>query len=483
MNHLERLYSRRYGMALPFSTVGVSTEGVALSVLFDPLNILFTYMGEIVSSTTVGIDRLSPTRFELQKDQQIDIISRKCIAGTYQFSRYVEVLKSKGRNRVPRVISIPTVRDRIVLSILKQLLHQVFPECIGKQLPNALIRQLKGTLAEQKLSEMACVRSDIQNFYDSIDHHKLLDKLAVRIQSPIALRLIEQAITTPTVPSTNRRVQHREGRNARGVPQGLAVSNILAGIYLADFDEAIEAQAVQYFRYVDDLLVVVDAGDTDSIERLIDDELHSIGLQRNQEKTVKDMADRPIEYLGYRLEPHRVSVRQASIDRYIQTVAGLFTRHLRGTAAYRARHPWLTPEVIQQVFVEDLNERITGAFDGNRQYGWLFYFQEITDMELLHKMDAIIRSFFRRLPEFAAGPPADIKRLSRTYYAIRHNREGGYIHDYNAFDTFSEKVQYLERRGRMHPNLRYTKQQVDDLFGRVKHSHLSTLDADVGLTS
>ncbi len=133
--------------------------------------------------------------------------------------------------------------------------------------------------------------------------------------------------------------------------------------------------------------------------------------------------------------------------------------------------------------MEDLNERITGAFDGNRQYGWLFYFQEITDMELLHKMDAIIRSFFRRLPEFAAGPPADIKRLSRTYYAIRHNREGGYIHDYNAFDTFSEKVQYLERRGRMHPNLRYTKQQVDDLFGRVKHSHLSTLDADVGLTS
>ena len=63
----------------------------------------------------------------------------------------------------------------------------------------------------------------------------------------------------------------------------------------------------------------------------------------------------------------------------------------------------------ERVFIEDLNEKITGALSEQKRYGWLLYFAEINDMQLLHKLDGIIRGFFRRLADFDYQPP---RRLS-----------------------------------------------------------------------
>lgn len=101
------------------------------------------YEEKISKKATRGIDRIGIKGFNSIKTRELKIIYKKCNNGTYRFSPYVEKLKSKGRDKKPRLISVSTIRDRIVLSQLKEILHEIFPECVYRKLPNNYIKEIK----------------------------------------------------------------------------------------------------------------------------------------------------------------------------------------------------------------------------------------------------------------------------------------------------------------------------------------------------
>ncbi|MEC4818039.1 MAG: RNA-directed DNA polymerase, partial [Scytonema sp. PMC 1069.18] len=59
-----------------------------------------------------------------------------------------------------------------------------------------------------------------------------------------------------------------------------------------------------------------------------------------------------------------------------------------------------TVESLKEIFITNLNEKITGAISEERKYGWIFYFNAINDVSLLYKIDNIIAGFFKRLEDF-----------------------------------------------------------------------------------
>ena len=73
------------------------------------------YKDHIVLSSATGIDNINQKAFWPILVDQISIISRKVLSGTYQFTKYKLKLISKGKGKIPREISIPTIRDRIAL--------------------------------------------------------------------------------------------------------------------------------------------------------------------------------------------------------------------------------------------------------------------------------------------------------------------------------------------------------------------------------
>ncbi|MGT8951184.1 RNA-directed DNA polymerase [Escherichia coli] len=67
--------------------------------------------------------------------------------------------------------------------------------------------------------------------------------------------------------------------NTRGVPQGLAISNILAEISLSDFDNEInKMHDIWYMRYVDDILILTQKDQATKIASHIIDKLQSLNL-------------------------------------------------------------------------------------------------------------------------------------------------------------------------------------------------------------
>ena len=198
------------------------------------------YNDHIRFSASSGIDNINQKSFKEIADQQISIASRKILDGSYSFSNYRLKLVSKGRGKVPREISIPTIRDRIVLRSLCNLLSQAFCENLILELPQNIIKKLK----TEKTKYDAFVKLDICNFYPTISHDHLNSRLRTKIRHNRTLELINKAIQTSTVTSKSE-----NNKIILGVPQGLSISNILAAIYLQKIDKKISNNSdFQYFR-------------------------------------------------------------------------------------------------------------------------------------------------------------------------------------------------------------------------------------------
>ncbi len=93
---------------------------------FSKKNIKNVFEKDIRNKPSIGIDGININAFEKKLDTEMEIINRKVLNQTYNFSFYKEKLISKGRDKFPRVISIPTVRDKIVLKSIFNTLSDIF---------------------------------------------------------------------------------------------------------------------------------------------------------------------------------------------------------------------------------------------------------------------------------------------------------------------------------------------------------------------
>lgn len=447
---------------------------------FSQKNIDYVYH-KLGNKTSKGIDKIGFYTFEKSKTEIFRLINSKTLAGTYKFSPYLENLKLKGRNKLPRVISIATIRDRIVLSILKDILHEVFHENVNKKLPNKYIADIKKYI--KKKSDVHFFQTDIEKFYDKIDRKLLFDMFETKIKNKILLDLLKGAINNITIPSNSSLSDREIYITKSGVPQGLAISNISAHIYLKDFDSMMTKRNLLYLRYVDDILILTDKPFSNFRIDNVKTHLKSKNLCIHDDgKTFSGKLTNNINYLGYKINDTLISISDKNIQTFISSITGLFTHYKRGYFEKSRRPKWLIDDdkTFNSVFIENLNERITGSKNQNKNYGWLFFFSEITDKNLLFRIDKIIQNFFFSLDSFGKKSPKTLKRLVRTFYEIKHNPSSTYINNYNIHDTPEKKLKYLIFRGYLDPAIKYSISEIDTHYDHFKKNQLRKLEKDIG---
>jgi RNA-directed DNA polymerase len=427
-------------------TVGVSTVEIQYSLnetddvavfaaLFSPAALEAVFNEEFATTTGKGVDRLNGFQFKLSGKAEFEVASAKCLSGQYRFAPYLEVLKTKGRDKKPRVVGIPTVRDRLVLHQLNRFLAAVYPEWVPKNVASTYVRQVAADLASQVPEQTWICGTDIKTFYDSIQQERLLKTLRTRIKSENAVRLVARALVTPTVPRNTQRKKHAEFRSLTGVPQGLAISNILASIYMQEVDDRMRTLAgIRYYRYVDDVLIY---GSHDAVQKAFRSlrarlvfrglSLHPLGTG----KTSIEPLTKAFGYLGYTFVWPAVTVREATIERLLHSIAAKFSDYTHNKTRRLERFKYLTPQRVADIFLMELNERITGAVSGRKRYGWIAYFNQITDLKLLHRLDHAIDGMFRRLPDFNYASPPGLRKLSRAYFEMKFSPLGGYVRNYD----------------------------------------------------
>ena len=428
-----------------------------------------------------GRDKIKPIVYWNVYRNEVDSIITKCLTGTFNFSSYNEHLVSKGSKSLPRVISIPIVRDRWVLGVLNQYLSALFPECVNHHTPNSYIKDIQHFIEEHRGENFQYFKSDFEKFYDNINQDVLLHKLRARIHDKHILNLIRKAIQTPTYSDK----KDKKGTNLKGVPQGLAISNILAAIYMYDFDQFIyrETEGGVYKRYVDDILVLmpsVDGLDT-RMKKIIDEQ--QLDLKFSDTKTVYgDFHDANIDYIGFIISEQCISPRPKNIDSFLNRLASKCTKF---RTLYN--HKYLRPlfiekdEDLKAYYIEELNMQISGIKIDNHLYGWMPYFQAITDLSLLYRIDKIIKKKY--LKPFGADVTDKVNSIVTSYYSIIQHNGKHMTFDYDAIESPTQKQFYLTRRGLLQSERKYTISQIETMFDAHKEKVKRKTQKNIGYSN
>jgi len=178
-------------------------------------------------------------------------IRNELITNTYRPmpARKKEIPKDGGTK--VRVLSIPSIRDRVVQGALKLILEPVFeadfqPGSYGyrpKRTAHEAINRVAEGIVETKTK---IIDLDLRAYFDNVQQSLLLEKVAKRVRDDQVMRLLKMIL---------------KASGKKGVPQGGVISPVLSNLYLNEVDRmlerAIEATrfkqytAVQYARWAD----------------------------------------------------------------------------------------------------------------------------------------------------------------------------------------------------------------------------------------
>ena len=253
-----------------------------------------------------GIDGISFADIEAAGvDGFLNQISNDLATRNYRPERVRNVQIPKLGSKM-RVLSIPTIRDRVVQGALKLVLEPIFeadfqPGSYGYR-PKRTAHQAVYRVAEAVTQgKTRVIDLDLRSYFDNVRHHILMEKVADRVNDEDVMRLLKLIL---------------KATGKKGVPQGGVISPLLSNIYLNEVDKMLErAQevtrykrytSIEYVRYADDLLVLIDWHPRNSwlqpaVMKRLGEEFANIGVEINPEKsrTVNLAKGETFGFLGF----------------------------------------------------------------------------------------------------------------------------------------------------------------------------------------
>lgn len=202
-----------------------------------------------------GVDHVNLAMFERDLEGNLERMHTELKQGTYRPQAVKRVYIPKLGSKEKRPLGIPTVRDRVVQTALRNVLEPIFEHEFAehsfgfrpKRGAKDALRRVDQLL---KNGNLWVVDADLKSYFDTIPHHLLMAQVRRKVTDGRVLGLVEAYL--------NQLVQDGATlvKPQAGTPQGAVVSPLLANLYLDPLDHLMAQQGFQMARYADDFVVL-----------------------------------------------------------------------------------------------------------------------------------------------------------------------------------------------------------------------------------
>lgn len=274
-------------------------ENGLLESILSPANFNAAYKRVKSNKGAAGVDKMEVDSLKdylvNHKDAQISSILR----GKYRPHPTRRVLIPKGNGK-QRQLGIPTVVDRVIQQSISQQLSLIYEPQFSDHSYGFRPRR-SAHQAVQKCQQyitegyIHAVDMDLERFFDTVVHGKLIEVLSRTIKDGRVVSLIHKYLNAGVIQQDGR-----FGETLEGVPQGGPLSPLLGNVLLNELDWELERRGHKFVRYADDLVILCKSKrgaerTMKSITSYIEEKLF---LKVNRDKT-KVASIRDINFLGY----------------------------------------------------------------------------------------------------------------------------------------------------------------------------------------
>lgn len=367
--------------------------------VYATANLAQAYNRVAANGGAAGVDHQTVQMYERQLSANQEKLATQLQEGSYRPQAVRRVWIDKPGSKEKRPLGIPTVRDRVAQTALRNVLEPIFERDFAAQSygfrPQRSTKQaLRKVDALLKAGYTQVVDADLKNYFETIPPQPLLKRVEEKVSDGRVLKLLatylEQGVMEGLASWTPE----------TGTPQGAVISPLLSNIYLDPLDHLLAAQGIEMVRYADDFVILCHT-ETEARQALscVQAWTLSKGLSLHPEKTriVDATKAGGFDFLGYHFERGYKWPRAKSIKKMRATIRRK-TRRLNGQAL--------------STIIEDVNRTLQG---------WFEYFKHSHKTEFTQQDSWIrmrLRSILRQRHGLTGrGRGADHQRWPNAYFA------------------------------------------------------------------
>ena len=259
------------------------------------LNSAFLHISENIA--VPGISEELDDRFAAKNENDFENLSNEVEKGVYNPSDLKGVILPKGGNKI-RALAIPAFKDRVFQRAVVQIMgesieHLLEENSFAYRKGYSRLNAARAINEAHKNGFRFILESDIQSFFDNVNWNILTKKLEILFRNDPVLPVIKKWIECDVVFNGIRI------KRLKGLPQGAAISPMLANLYLDEFDESLQDD-FKLIRYADDFVILCKSKEQ-AEEALIKvkESLKNIDLEIKPSKTHIISFEEGFQYLGY----------------------------------------------------------------------------------------------------------------------------------------------------------------------------------------
>ncbi|WP_462281739.1 group II intron reverse transcriptase/maturase [Salinivirga cyanobacteriivorans] len=305
-------------------------EDGLLGKILNPYNLNRAYLRVVRNKGSYGVDGMEVVKLkDYLKANGSDLI-KSIKSGKYRPNpvRRVEIPKDKTSKRP---LGIPTVVDRFVQQAIHQVLSPIYEDDFSdnsfgfrpKRSTHKALHRCKLYISE---GYNYAIDMDMEKFFDTVNHSKLIEILSRRIKDGKVISLIHKYLNAGVV------IEHKFETTDQGVPQGGPLSPLLSNIMLNELDKELANRGHRFVRYADDMVILCKSKRAAervkaNVSRFIEEELF---LKVNKDKTKVVYYSR-IKFLGYSFykikDEYRFRIHPKSIVKLKAKIRNLTSRN------------------------------------------------------------------------------------------------------------------------------------------------------------